>query len=69
MIVKSKDEAVTAARQVIARAQQMEELARKLNDDDMLGLECAETVQLEKLSGQNAAAARAIAEWIVKEHG
>jgi len=69
MIVKSKEEAVVAARQVLDRARQMEALAKKLNDDDMLGLECAETVQLEKLSGQNAAAARALADWIVKEHG
>jgi hypothetical protein len=69
MIVKSKDEAVAAAHQVLARCREMEVLAKKLNEDDMLGLECAETVQLEKLSSQNAAAARALADWIVKEHG
>ena len=66
---KTKEEAVAVARAVIARSQTMDALAKKLSDDDMLGLECGETVQLERLAAENAAAARVLAAWVVQEHG
>ncbi len=66
---KSTEEAVTVARAVIARSREMDALAMKLSADDMLGLECAETVQLERLAAANAAAARMLAAWVVEEHG
>jgi hypothetical protein len=66
---KSKEEAVTVARAVLARSQEMDALAKKLSDDDMVGLECSETVQLERLAAANAAAARMLAAWVVEEHG
>lgn len=69
MSTESKEEAVAVARAVIARSQEMDALAKKLDADDMLGLECSETVRLEKLAAQNAAAARVLAAWVVKEHG
>ncbi len=67
MSIESKEDAVHVARRVIARSQEMDALVRKLEDEDMIGLECAETVKLEKLSAENASSARALAEWIVKE--
>lgn len=60
---------VAIARAVIERSQKMEALAKQLSDDDMLGLECSETVQLERLAAENAAAARQLAAWVVQEHG
>ena len=69
MSVESREDAVIVARRVIERSQEMDALVEKLEDEDMLGLECAETVKLEKLSAENASAARVLAAWIVKEHG
>jgi len=66
--IESKEQAVAVAHQVIARVREVNTLVKKLQDEDMLGLECAETVQLERLSAKNAAAALVLAEWIVKEH-
>src|SRR5690349_1330482 len=41
-------------------------LVRKLEEDDMLGLECAETVELEGLQAQEIRAAQVIAPWVVQ---
>lgn len=69
MSIESKEDAALVARRVIERAEEMDAIVEKLEADDMIGLECRETVQLEKLSAENASAARVLAEWIVKEHG
>lgn len=68
MSIESKEDAVHVARRVIERSNAMDALVEKLAAEDMIGLECAETVKLEKLSAENASAARVLAEWIVKEH-
>jgi len=67
--IGSKEEAVAVARGVIDRQQKMIALHAKLKEEDMVGLECGETVQIERLSAENAGAAISLAEWIVKEHG
>jgi hypothetical protein len=41
-------------------------LIRKLQEDDMMGLECAETVELEGLEAQEIQAVRVIAPWIIQ---
>ena len=65
----TREQAVAVANQVIARVREATALVAKLKEEDMLGLERAETVRLEKIGAQNAAAALVLAEWIVEEHG
>lgn len=69
MKIESKEEAIRLAQDVIARCANMEQIVKDLEAEDMLGLECSGTVQLEKLSAENARAARSLAEWLLKEHG
>jgi hypothetical protein len=65
--IESKEDAVHVARRIVDRAREMDDLVEKLASEDMIGLECAETVKLEKLSAENASAGHALAEWVVKE--
>jgi hypothetical protein len=65
--ITTKEEAIEVAKQFIARGEQRVELVKKLREDDMLGLECSETVQLERLSAQDAADGWRLAKWLVLE--
>ena len=69
MSIASKEAVVAIAQGVIERAQAIDDLAKKIDAEDMRGLECAETVQIDKLTELNAHAARLLADWIIKEHG
>lgn len=66
MSIASREDATQIAQQVIDRAAKIDELLSGLHNQNMLGLECGETAQLEKLSAETAAAAQALAQWILQ---
>jgi hypothetical protein len=61
MSLESQRNAKCIALQIIERDAQITALVEELRTSDMLGLECDEAVQLEKLVTENAAAARTLA--------
>ena len=65
--ITTKDEALHVAREFIARGEERAELVKQLHEEDMLGLECAGTVRLEKLTAEDAAAGWRLAKWLVME--
>jgi hypothetical protein len=65
--IVSNDEAFLVAHQFEARGDERMRLLAELAADDMLGLECAATVQLEKLLTQDAIDGQRLAKWIL--HG
>jgi hypothetical protein len=64
--LKTKEEAVTVASAVVQRAQEMDAIVKKIVDDDALGLEDANQVQLEKLAADNALAAIELSAWVLE---
>lgn len=64
MSIESREDAARLAQQMIERDAQITALIEELRTKDMRGLECGETVQLEALS-ENAAAASLLARWVL----
>lgn len=64
--LKSLEEALEVARAFMERSELQKKLIEKLREDDMIGLECSETVQLERLVGEDARAGWQLANWLLK---
>ena len=62
--IETQEEAVQVAKEMVARDTRRTELLKKLEDEDMFGLECAETVELEKMIGLDARDGRRLAYWL-----
>lgn len=58
-------DAVLVAQRVVERSNRMTAIYEELEAEDMTGLECGGTVELEKLSALNASAAAKLAQWII----
>lgn len=67
MSIESREDATRLAQQIVERGTMRAALIRELQDQGMLGLECAETVQLEKLETEDAAAAQVLARWLLDQ--
>lgn len=63
--INTRDEAVQVAKELLARGERRAELVKWLHDEDMLGLECSQTVELEKMGSQDAADGWRLAMWVV----
>jgi hypothetical protein len=66
--LQSKEDAIEVAKGFIARGEQRAELVKKLHEEDMLGLECGDTIQLEKLTALDASEGWKLAKWLIMEH-
>ncbi len=60
-------EAVKVAQALQSRETQRAALIKRLRDEDMMGLECAETVQLEKLDAEDVGVATTLAAYLLME--
>jgi len=60
-------DAVKMAKEQMGRVLERAALIKKLRDEDMTGLECKETVELEKLSAHAAEVADALSTFLVGE--
>jgi hypothetical protein len=67
MRIESREDATRIAQQVVERDTKIAALVADLRDKDMLGLECGEAVQLERLSAENAVAAGTLAQWFLRQ--
>ena len=67
MNIESSEDAARLARQIVERDTRITTLIEELRAQDMLGLECAQTIELEKLSAKNAAAAPILARWFADQ--
>jgi hypothetical protein len=67
MSIESSEEASRVAQQIVARDAKITAIVKSLQDKDMLGLECTETVQLEQLSAENTGDERLLARWFLKQ--
>jgi len=65
MSIESREDAMRLAQQMVDRDAEITALVKKLQTDDMSGLECGGTVRLERLSAENAADARILAHWFL----
>lgn len=65
--IKTRDEALQIAKAFIERGEKRAELVQWLHDEDMMGLECAQAVQLERLAAEDAAAGWKLAKWLIME--
>jgi len=65
--IKSRQEALVCALQFEGRQKRRDELYKKLKEDDMVGLECSETVMLEKLMAEDMVQGKRLAAWIIAE--
>lgn len=63
--VLTRAEAVQVAKELLARGERRAELVKWLHEEDMLGLECAQTVELEKLGSLDARDGWRLAKWLV----
>ena len=61
--------AIKLAKDVMTRSDRRAELFAVLTTEDKHGLECAETVELEKLTGADAADAGKLARWLLRDAG
>jgi hypothetical protein len=62
--IASHEEAVQVAKEMVARDERRTELLKWLEDEDMFGLECSQTVELEKMIGLDARDGRRLAHWL-----
>jgi len=67
MNIQSSEDAAHLAQQIIERDTRITTLVGELHTQDMLGLECAQTIELEELSAKNAAAAPILARWLLEQ--
>jgi hypothetical protein len=67
MSLESREDAARFAQLMIDRDTTITAIREELQARDMSGLECAEAVQLEQLSAENAAAAQALAHWVANQ--
>jgi hypothetical protein len=67
MNIQSSEDAAHLARQIVERDTRITTLVGELRAQDMLGLECAQTIELEELSAKNAAAAPFLARWFLDQ--
>lgn len=61
----SREDATHIAQQIVERNTAIATIIDELRAQDMLGLECDQTIQLERLSAENAAAAQILARWVI----
>jgi hypothetical protein len=64
MSLESREDATHLAQLMVERDTRIAAISAELRAKDMLGLECAEALQLKQLSAENAAAARDLAHWL-----
>ena len=67
MNIQSSEDAAHLARQIVERDTRITTLVGELRAQDMRGLECAQAVELEELSAENAAAAPILARWFLDQ--
>lgn len=64
--IASEEEAFLVAKQFEAREERRLQLVKKLKEEDLVGLECRETVELEKLADQDGIYGLLLAKWIIR---
>jgi hypothetical protein len=62
--IETQEEAVQVAKEMVARDARRTELLKFLEDEDMFGLECSQTVELEQMIGLDARDGRRLAYWL-----
>jgi len=67
MNIQSNEDAAHLARQIVERDIRITILIDELRAQDMLGLECAQGVEIDCLSAKNAAAAPILARWVLEQ--
>lgn len=65
MSLESREDATRRAQRMIDRAAKITTLHEGLQTNDMAGLECGSTIQLERLAAENAADAQILARWFM----
>lgn len=65
--IATQEEALIVAQQFAARGEERARLVKQLEDEDMLGLECSETAQLERLTVRDVIDGERLAQWIVAD--
>lgn len=63
--ITSREEALEVAEAFMERSKLQKQLIEKLQEDDMIGLECSETVQLERLVHEDSRDGWRLAKWML----
>jgi len=67
-VISSRNVAIKVAQRIVFDGKQRQQLINKLAKDDMLGLECAETVIIEKLTTSISDDAIELANWFIENN-